>query len=180
MGISFKDVKDFATTAVVCSLSPAFCLISAFSGCESSKSPAKPAIPEPEPEPVSPKNPIDEYVSQCDDAAKRMSEVAACGQFEHQTNVPGYSSSASLYIPPNDDQWNVDRLLSKDQCMIKCAWAAPAEPKYNNTGGLCEYFLRVSKNLPHFSPYIYESTVTTEKSRSYGYFDYCLGYGYLP
>lgn len=126
------------------------------------------------------KNPIDEYVSQCDGVAKRMSEVAACGQFEHQTNVPGYSSSASLYIPPNDDQWNVDRLLSKDQCMIKCAWAVPAEPKYNNTGGLCEYFLRVSKNLPHFSPYIYESTVTTEKSKSYGYFDYCLGYGYLP
>lgn len=147
-------------------------------GCDSSKSSA-----EPEPESVSQKNSIDEYVSQCDGIAMWMSEVAACGQYPHQTNAKGYPSSASLYVPPDQDQWNVDRLLSTDKCIIKCGWWTPDQPKYNETSGLCEYLLVVPQGNVTYangSPYIGETTITTEKSKAYGYFDYCLGQGYLP
>lgn len=182
MGFSIRDVKGFATTVWVCSLSPAFCLISAFSGCDSSKkSPADPAMSEPR----SPKNPIDEYLDKCDGAAKRMSEVAACGQFPHQTNAKGYPSSASLYVPPDQDQWNVDRLLSTGRCMVKCGWWTPDQPKYKRASGFCEYLLVVPQGdstRSNGNPRIDETIITTEKSKAnaYEYFEYCLGKGDLP
>lgn len=131
------------------------------------------------------KNSTDEYVSKCDDAAKRMSEVAACGQYPHQTYAKGYPSSSSLYVPLDQDQWNVDRLLSNGKCMIKCEWWTPDQPKYNETSGLCEYLLVVPQGNSTGSngnPYIDETTITTERSKSnaYEYFEYCLGEGYLP
>lgn len=132
------------------------------------------------------KNSTDEYLNKCDGAAKRMSEVAACGQFPHQSYVKEYPSSTSVYVPPDTDKWNVDRLLSTGQCMIKCSWMVPDQPKYKRTGGLCEYLLampQLNMTYRNGSPYIYETTVTTEKSKgnAYEYFDYyCLGHGDLP